>query len=271
LIPIDSTFKFSHVAPGAYMISASRVSENGSSPEMAAQQIAVNDSNLSGLALVLRPGINVTGHVTVEGNGAPNASGMIVFLSEEEGAVVFNNSNQSAAVQADGAFTVKGLGEGTYAFEVWSSCHTCYLKTATTKDGADLLSKGMQISSDSMPSSIELVYSSKTAHVSGTVTTKDDKPAPAAFVVLVPDAEMPNRDARFTTANTDQYGHFDMQGVPPGHYSAIALRDFDENSEPYRDPDFMRPLADKAQSLDVAEGDHTAMQLTVVSPADANP
>jgi hypothetical protein len=262
--PKDATFEFSHVMPGNYTITAVRFGGGtGNAQETASQQIAVTDSNVSDVALVLRQGINISGHVSVEGSEASTGSGMVVFFSPQDRS--FGSNVQPASVQQGGTFAVNGVNDGTYNLQVWSSCHTCYLKAATTKDGADLLSKGMEVGSDSTPSSIELVYSSKTAAVSGTVTAEDDKPAPAAFVVLVPAAGTLNRDARFSTANTDQYGRFDISGVPPGHYSVVALRDFDENSESYTDPDFLKPFADKAQSLDVAEGDHKTLQLELIA------
>ena len=93
----------------------------------------------------------------------------------------------------------------------------------------------------------------------------DDKPAGGAMVIAVPVADTPNRDARYKTSTTDQYGHFDLQGLAPGDYDVIALNNFDEDSQDYMDPAFMQPFADKAERISVAANDHKAFQLNVLS------
>lgn len=54
--------------------------------------------------------------------------------------------------------------------------------------------------------------------MNGTVVAKDDLPSPGALVVLVPDRASRRRRDRYLEAKTDQYGGFEIRGVPPGHY-----------------------------------------------------
>jgi protocatechuate 3,4-dioxygenase beta subunit len=271
LNPKDNSFDFAHVQPGNYVVSAARVMGGTGEPrESASQQIAVTDSNVNAITLTLRPGVDLVGHVTMEGNSAPSAMGVMVFLSPKEGNIGVGGGTTPTPVQSDGSFTVKGLMDGEYTIQMWSNCHTCYLKAATTKDGADLLANGLQIGSDSAPPSIELVYSANTAEVSGTVTQDDQKPAQGATVILVPDMGTPNREQRFETATTDQYGRFEIKGIAPGRFSVVALSDFDDANSSYTDPDFLRPLGERPQSIDLAEGDQQTLQLNVIAATDDN-
>jgi hypothetical protein len=93
------------------------------------------------------------------------------------------------------------------------------------------------------------VYSSNTGTVNGAVSGKDDLPAPGAIVVLVPDAGSRQKPDQYKTSTTDQYGHFKILGVPPGHYQAFAWEKVDEGA--YDDPDFLKPLASMAEPFDI--------------------
>jgi protocatechuate 3,4-dioxygenase beta subunit/uncharacterized protein (DUF2141 family) len=266
----DNSFTFTHVQAGNYLLSVLDMrSGNEDSREFASQQITVSDSDISGIELSLHAGVDVTGHVTVEGHTTASAMGAMIAIFPKQGSVGFD-SRMPTAVQSDGSFTVKGLADGDYMIGIWSNCHTCYLKAATTKDGADVLTNGLEITGGSAPPSIELIYSSNTAQVSGTVTQDDEKPAQGATVILVPDMGTPNRDERFQTATTDQYGHFEIAGIPPGRFSVLALSDFDDSSTSFTDPDFLRAFGERPQSIDLAEGDRQTLQLNVIAPADDN-
>jgi len=103
--------------------------------------------------------------------------------------------------------------------------------------------------------------------VNGAVTDKDDLPALGALVVLVPAPNSHQKPDEYKTSTTDQYGHFEIRGVPPGHYEALAWQKVD--AESYSDPDFLRPLEKMAASFDLAANEQKTVQLKMIPAPDS--
>ncbi|HXU50182.1 MAG TPA: carboxypeptidase-like regulatory domain-containing protein, partial [Candidatus Binatia bacterium] len=260
----NGAFRFTGVAPGEYVISATtglhRLGEASGPPQSANREISVVDSNVTGISLVLSAGATIVGHVTFEGD-AGSAGGAIAVNFSSNDQIGFGGSQ--AQVQPDGTFTVTGVPDGQYTVNLFSRCGACFVK-AVTSNGADLSGKPVDIEGGTGPSPLEIVYSSNTADVSGTVAASDNQPGIGALVVVIPNADAPDRERRYRTATTDQYGRFDVKGVPPGEYTIIALQGMSDDQS-FLDPDFMQQYANKAETLNLAEGDHKTLQLNLVS------
>ncbi|HKQ88130.1 MAG TPA: carboxypeptidase regulatory-like domain-containing protein [Candidatus Acidoferrales bacterium] len=258
----DGSFEFSHVAPGDYVISAmtSLSPMGGGPPQSTSQEITVVDSNVTGISLVVGPGTSISGRVSFEGSDASAEAPLTVALVPQDDRAL---GGRQAQVQSDGSFTITGVPDGTYALNVWSRCGACFVK-AVSSNGADLFGRPIDVEGGAGPSPLDIVYSSNTADVNGTVATSDDQPGIGALVVVLPNPDAPNREMRYRTATTDQYGRFDIKGVPPGEYTIIALQGMSDD-ESFLDPDFMQQYANKAETLNLAEGDHKTLQLNLVS------
>jgi Carboxypeptidase regulatory-like domain len=177
------------------------------------------------------------------------------------------NSGRTATAQPDGSFVLKEVDDGSYSLQVRSKCRECYLKSASA-NGVDLLDQGVQISSGAGPASIAIVYSSNSGTVTGSVTNKDDLPAAGAMVVLVPDTGSHQKPLEnYETSPTDQYGRFEIRGVPPGHYKAFAWEKVDQDL--YADPDFVKPFESKAESFDIAANEQKSVQLKMIPASDS--
>lgn len=256
-------FEIKGVSPGEYTVLA--LWFDGGKMRTGSQSVDVIGSDVSDVSIVLARGIDISGRVTLEGQSARSASDTVVVLMPSERETRFSPP-ADARVQPDGSFVLNEVGDGSYSIGVVSKCVDCYVKSAKA-NGVDLLEQGVQIGSGNAPSSIGIVYSSNTATVNGSVTNKDDLPAAGALVVLVPDlAAHPKRDP-YQTATTDQYGRFEIRGVPPGHYKAFAWEKMSGDS--YRDPDFLKPFQVDAESVDVSENDHTSVQLKLIPAPDS--
>ncbi len=258
----DGTFRFSDVAPGDYVLAAMAINPGNNPPESASQAVTVVDSNVQGLSLSVTPGISISGHLSSEGSAASGAGATVALQPQDE----LGLGGRQALVQADGTFTITGVADGTYTLNVWSRCGGCFVKAVSSR-GVDLFGKQINVQGGIGPSPLEITYSSNTAEVSGTVSTADNQPAIGALVAVVPAADAPNRESQFRTATTDQYGRFDVTGIPPGNYTVIALKGLTDD-ESFLDPDFMQPLADKAQSLQLTESDRETVQLNLVTIDD---
>lgn len=257
-------FEIPDVVPGQYTLAAFWMvgTKHGSTT----QNVDVVGSDVDGLSLVLSQGISIAGRVTFEGQSAASAKNIMVTVlpAEPDSGFVFGGAQ--AAVQPDGSFLITEIVDGSYSLHVFSTCRECYVKSAKA-NGLDLLDAGVQVASGAGPSSVAIVYSGETGVVSGTVTRKDDLPAPGALVVLVPERNLHQKPDEYKTSTTDQYGRFEIRGVPPGHYSAFAWEKIDESS--YGDPDFLKPLENMAESVEINANDRKTVQLQMIPASDS--
>src|SRR5437870_13758241 len=84
----------------------------------------------------------------------------------------------------------------------------------------DVLATGLQVERGSSGGTLEIVVSTGTALLEGSVT-EDDKPAIGARIRLHPDPQTPYNRTRSRTVSTDQNGHFSLQ-IDPGKYIVVA-------------------------------------------------
>jgi len=264
-------FTITGAPAGSYVIVASSVVPAGEKVRTAMQDIDVTNSDVDGVSLVLTQGAEISGRVTLQGAGTRSAERLkveIVAKGDEQGSF---GARQEADVQKDGSFVLTGVGDGTYTIGVNSKCDECYTKSATA-NGVDLLQDGLVVRSGQGMNSVEVVYSSNTGKATGTVTGTDGLPMPGAYVVLVKDA-----DGKRTTGSgpvvsasgtTDQNGRFEIRGMPPGKYKALAFQKY--NDEASSDPDFLQPLVAKADSFEVEGGATATLQLKAIAPTDVD-
>jgi hypothetical protein len=262
--PKTGEFEIKGVAPGEYVVSASSV--GGGHNHTTAQNVSVTNRDVEGVTLLLTDGIDIAGKVTFDGKSAASATFIRIELDPSGTARSPFGGSDHALAKPDGSFVVKGVGDGSYSITVYSGCEVCYLKSATA-DGVDLLDQGVQISSGAGPSAISIVYSSNTGTVNGTVTAKDDLPAPGALVILVPNANSHQKQIGRQSSTTDQYGHFEIRGVPPGNYRAFAWEKDQEDS--YDDLEFLKTYENMAESIDISGNDRKTVQLKMIASNDS--
>jgi Carboxypeptidase regulatory-like domain len=256
-------FEIKDVLPGEY--AATVLLFAGARQRTTSQNVDVIAADVDGISLVLTRGLDIPIRVTLEGKSAGAVADVQVTLMPGEENSPFN-TGRTATAQPDGSFVLKEVDDGSYSLLVRSKCQECYLKSANA-NGVDLLDQGVQIISGAGPASIAIVYSSNTGTVTGAVTNKDDLPAPGAMVVLVPDAGSHQKPEQYKTSPTDQYGHFEVRGVPPGHYRAFAWEKLD--GVPYDDPVFLKPFESKAESFDIGANEQKSVQLKMIPASDS--
>jgi hypothetical protein len=257
-------FEIKDVAPGEYVATAIRFA--GAQTRMTTQNVDVIASDVDGVSLLLTRGADMPVRITLEGKSAGSVADIRVWLESSDETRLPFNMERSATAQPDGSFILKEVGDDSYSIDVSSKCRECYMKSANA-NGVDLLEQGVQVSGGGGPGPISIVYSSNTGTLAGAVTNKDDLPAAGALVVLVPDAGSHQNPEQYKTANTDQYGHFEIRGVPPGHYRAFAWEKADEDL--YGDPDFLKPFESKAESFDIAANEQKSVQLKMIPASDS--
>ncbi|MGA8013507.1 MAG: carboxypeptidase-like regulatory domain-containing protein, partial [Candidatus Acidiferrales bacterium] len=260
-------FTIEGVPAGSYKVVASSIVFAGDKVRTAIQDVDVVNADVDSVSLVVSRGVDVSGRVAFEGQAAASARNLRVSIRGRDEDFAFG-SQQEEDVEKEGSFTLTGLGDGTYTIRINSKCDECYTKSATAS-GTNLLETGLVVQSGQAPGSIEIVYSSNTGKAAGTVTGADDLPAPGSYVMLVLASGVRDTEDNTKSATTDQYGRFEIRGVPPRHYKALAWAKMDSGSTD--DPEFVKPFLAKADSLEVTTGATAALQLKAIPTSAIEP
>jgi hypothetical protein len=257
-------FEIKDVVPGEYVVAA--ISFGTGNNHTAVQSVDVITRDIDGVSLVLTRGIDILVRVTLEGKAAASANVTVGLNPSMDDATSDFVEVRRSVARPDGSFVLKEVGDGSYSLNAYSNCEECYVKSASA-NGVDLLERGLQVSSGEGPSPIALVYSSNSGTLTGAVTNKDDLAASGALVVLVPDSSSHQKPDQYKSSTTDQYGHFEIRGVPPGHYNAFAWEKADEES--YGDADLLRRFESMAESFEIAGNEQKSVQLKMIAAADS--
>jgi hypothetical protein len=246
------------VAAGSYLVRASARMNND---ELAASVFLNVSSDIAGLRLILAPTatipVKVDSEFTRDANPAfPDALRRVdVSLSSRDSH--FKNRTYSSADFRIGApteqpgLTVRNVEPGTYGVVV-TPLGPWYV-AAARRGNTDLLTQDLVVDAGGKGEPIEITLRDDFASVRGTVSS-DGQPA-AGSVLLIPEREQQPA----ITLPVDAAGHFQMDSVPPGEYTAFA---FDRTADlEYRNPEAMREYVIGGQAVRLLAGGEGSLNL----------
>jgi hypothetical protein len=261
----DGTFDLRDVAPGSYWLQtlAQGTPPAGATPGAAGaaaaalasimtaiQAVEVSGSDVDNLTIAVGGGITIPGRIQVEGT-APQAFGfdrVALALTPTSGVVTLGSLLQVARPAADGAFSLEKVNAGEYRFGIQGLPPGMYVKSARF-DQTDILAAGFTVS-DKSPGTLQVVVSANSGQIDGNVSDKESKPVRGIPTVLIPDRNRDRRDV-YKIAQTDQNGHFILNGISPGDYKLFAWEDIEPFS--YFDPDVLKQFEDNGKPIHVVE------------------
>ncbi len=244
-------FRFKGVPPGSYVISAYTREEGDEAYEPRGEQkIDVSGENIASLTISLGGGTNLQGRITVDGMGSPAWDRIRIRLSGIEGESFGGWGN----VKKDGTFEIKSVNDGDYAVMFWGLENGWYVKSARL-GAQDLLEKGLRLEAGNPGGRIEVVVSSVSAQLEGSVSGHDG-PVIGARVWIAPEPETPYNRSRSHSEKTDQRGHFVVTGLAPGKYRLRARYSAAPGKTLRSDP----------QTVTLSERDHKTLQLEIAEP-----
>lgn len=264
----DGTFEFKNVLPGSYTLwLIGTFWPQQSSPRhhagfhlLGRQDVDVSASNVAGIVLSLTPPINLTGHVSAEGIDNQRLPNLRVNFVPS-GQVMMGNF-QSAAVDQDGNFSVQNLAPGTYSVRVNNSPAGAYVKEVTY-NRQDITTSGLDLSLGGA-GEVDVTIHSGAGEVDGTIQAGNlESTGPGTIVVLVPD-DVPS-DGYGTLTGVVSGNTFAIRNVPPGHYYAYAVNQWDSV---WQNADFLREIQREGTSIDVQENARMQIELPVTSSDD---
>jgi hypothetical protein len=251
----DGSFVLKDVLPGSYTLSAFWFDEG--KPYVAKQNIDVGNADVEGVALTIAPGMTINGRVIWDGKPSLEGDELSISPSSTEQGIEFDSP---AKVSPNGAFTLKDISEDTYHLYVNGMSKDCYVK-AVRYGIADAL-YDVFAAQRGTDASLEVTLSSRGARVQGTVTDADGRPLAGVWVVLVPEESHRGHMQMYKETTTDQYGHFELRGIPPGDYKLFSWDQVENGA--WQDPEFLKPFESKGEEVKLQEGDSKSVNLTAI-------
>jgi hypothetical protein len=274
LVRVDAKgeFEIRGLAPGSYSLAGS-VRQDGKMYS-SSLPIDVGTSNIEGLTLVIGPGFTVTGRLRVDGETKEDFSKVQVRLQPREmgigpmmGSMVSVMAggmpgDPPGKVDKDLNFRLEDVNADRYNVTLLGLPDGFYIKAIRCGD-ADALISGLTVS-DGPPDPVEVVVSPAAGSISGSVTNpKTQQPAPEAIVALVPqEKERRELPGYYQQARADQSGSFTFKNLPPGSYKVFAWDDVEDGA--WMDPDFIKPLESKGESVTVRESGQETVHVTLI-------
>ena len=303
----DGAFTLSGVTPGRYRVTARAkppsADKNKDDDPMAMaaallqgggsgatlwgeQEIVVDGQDVSGLTIRLQNGLSLSGRVVVDTTGpAPDLTHLRVSLAttptgtSPQDMAMAMMTGVSAAVNADGTFTIPGLTPDRYRVAAGSAeSGLRNLIAMVQPSAADPAPGGLTLRSamwqgqdaadvpiDVRPgadvSGIVVTLSDRQTQVSGTVRDGAGRPTPNFPIV----AFSTNRALWFANSRRVQQarvlsdGRFTITGLPAGEYYIAALTDLNLN-ELY-DPAFLDAIVSASLKVTIADGEKKTQDL----------
>jgi hypothetical protein len=268
----DGSFVIRDVSPGNYEIVATV--DGASVPMMARQPLQVGSTNVEGLRLSPQPGGSVRGHLRVEGkDGAllrPDFERTFLLLEsteadDDEGVLGAGKFTNLAHVAPDGSFAWGDVPPGNYYVQIVrdAGANDDWFIKASLAGGRDVNDSGINVNGGTV--ALDLVASTNGGLVEGVITDHQGQPVANAVVVAVPEARMRGRMNRYRKTQSDQNGHFQLQGLRAGDYTVLAWESVD--GEEYYNPDFLKLYASQGTALRVSEGERKTLSLEAIPSA----
>jgi len=224
--------------------------------------VNVGDSDIDGLAIFLSPPPLIQGRLTVDGSLASEVTGNLrVQLWPSVDGVIYLNppGPPPVMVQPDGSFTIDGASPGEYRVAVGGGDPNIYIKDARFGSG-DALNMPIKVSV-AETSILSLAVSAKSAQLDGTIVDASMQPVPAVRAVLIPNQHR-DRAELYRNVPTDAFGHFQMQGIPPGDYKVFAWQSLDPYA--YFDPVVLQRYESQGQPVHLLEASRVNIQAPVI-------
>ena len=255
-------FELRGVAPGAYYLTAAI--NDGNRSYQARMPVDAGRNQIENLELTVRPGIEITGRVRIEGAETADLSNVRLMLQPREWGMMFGY-NQPAKMDENRGFKIENVSAGLYNVTAGGLPAGYYLKSVRAEQ-VDVMANGLN--AESAPAPLDVVLSPNAAQLTGVVENPNtNQPSPGATIVLVPqEGERKDQQIFYKQVTSDQNGAYHLKDLTPGEYKIYAWEDVESGA--YLDPDFMKPFEAKGEAVTLREGDQKSLQVTLI-PAES--
>lgn len=239
----------------------------GSTPSSSEARWASAEVTLTGgaappVALVLQPGVTVSGRVAFDGTGETPAdlSSFRVTLTAADPADP-GLSTSLAQVAADGRFTIAGVAPGAYRVTLLSP--TAWRPKSFIVAGRDALDFLLTVDANQPVTDGTLTVTTRASSLSGSLVDAAGRPVTAYTIVLFPDdpAYWTPGSRRIQATRPSTSGRFTLSNLPAGAYRLVAVDDLEEGQ--WSDPTVLQQLASAALPLTLGDGENRTQDVRV--------
>lgn len=270
----DGTFTIRNVAPGEYRLGTSTTIDSATSTtpihEAARIPLVITDgADVTGVTLTTSAGWSVSGRIVTEDGSIPSlARDRIRIL----GRLVDGDMNprtgdfiaaDSGRVKEDWTFlttNIFGLAR------IRATLPDGWAVKSILHEGHDIADTPMELRSGEELSSIQVVVTNRVTTLTGQLN--DEKGTPLTYgtvVVFANDRQKWVEESRWVrAARPDQQGEYQIKGLPPGEYLAVALEYVEDGI--WHDAEYLDSIREHAQKLTLREGQSESILLKLVTP-----
>jgi hypothetical protein len=265
----DGSFTLTNIPPGEYKIRATIQGNRqpGSVPEGVTQSVVMNGEDVDGLRLVSSAGWSVSGRIRAVSGDAPKlpSSRFSILASPTAPELNLRSSafDMNAKIHDDWTFTIINIF-GAARLELTTP--TGWMLKEIRQSDRDITDEPIEMKSGERLSDVEVVVTNRPTRLSGAVT--DEKGAPTSDATVLVFATQPekwfDRSRWVRAVRPDQEGRYDVAGLPPGEYLAVAF-DYVQDGV-WNDPEHLATLARYGQKIMIQPEGSLDVPLRVVTP-----
>lgn len=265
----NGAFTLLGVPAGSYTLTSTRTSIMRTGPTLppmlwATQPVTVDRADLTGLELVLRPGLTMSGRLEFAGSKPAPAGQELQQFSVALAPAMTANAPRSSmvSVMTDGTFVTPGDLPGRYLATVVPGSPGWMLRSVRY-NGRNIADESVELTSSDL-AGVVVTFTDAPAKLTGTIVDAKGAPDPLAAVIIVPAdvdgwrrGELNPRRMRRTAATKD--GTFALGSLPAGQYYVVAVDD--AVTDQWTDSRFLERLIVGATKLTIAEGETRTVAL----------
>ncbi len=170
----------------------------------------------------------------------------------------------SGRAREDWTFAVTGISG---AARLRATVPDGWAVTSMLHDGHDVTDTVFELKSGEVLSGVQVVLTSRVNSIGGQVV--DEKGTPitdGTIIVFATDSEKWSEDSRFVrSVRPDQQGSYQIRGLPPGEYFAVAIDYVEEGM--WNDPEYLDAIRRYGQKVSLGDADAQTVTLKLTSPA----
>jgi hypothetical protein len=223
-------------------------------------RVEVTNADVEDVLVPIGSSLQVNGRIRAEGDEKPSFAATRIALTAADAMPLF--FSMPVAVKEDGSFQITEVGREKYRPSVTGLPEKAYIK-AVRSGGADIFEKDFDLTQADSAADLEIVISMQAGAVAGVVRA-EDKPAPGAAVILMPEPSTPARLYLRKNASSDQNGNFTIQGVAPGEYRLYAVDEMPMMMPFEADP--IKRYEGRGLKVVVREGSREQVDLKLLKP-----
>lgn len=256
-LPATGEFEFPNVPAGSYDLFASAPAQSG--PAMGRVAVDVLGTDVTGITVILRSGVEVKGTVTIDGAPPtrPVSVGLQAIDSQWRAGMFGMLSGGGRGGPPTAEFSIRFVPQGRY--RISSSVESQFYIQDVLQNTRSIYDSGFDVGF-SEPDPIQVVVRSGAGAIDGTVVDQSGNSVSGGLVTLVPMNHREN-PARYRSATSNAMGRYSLVGIPPGDYILLAWPV--QVNGAFMNAAFLSKFEDSGQRVTVAPNSKATIKLAL--------